>query len=78
MLLDGEVTLAELSDDHQIEMEVEDVVTIAGLALARTGTLPQEGEQLEVDGYRLTIEGTICFKITRVRLDRADHSREGV
>ncbi len=36
LLLDGEVTLAELSEDYEIELEVEDVVTIAGLALAQT------------------------------------------
>jgi CBS domain containing-hemolysin-like protein len=68
LLLDGEVTLAELSEDHGIELEREDVVTIAGLALAVRGTVPGQGEHLDVSGYRLTIEETSGLKITRIRL----------
>src|SRR5690606_12703735 len=40
LLLDGEVTLAELSEDRGIELAHGDVVTIAGLALAALGVMP--------------------------------------
>jgi len=69
MLLDGEVTLAELSEDYGIDLKHEDVVTIAGLALAVRGTVPDEGEHLHFGNYRLTIEETSGLKIIRIKLD---------
>lgn len=69
LLMDGEVTLAELSEDHQILFDHGDVVTIAGLALSVRGLLPEQGECIELQGYRLTIEETRGLKITRVRLE---------
>ncbi|MFN6934600.1 MAG: hemolysin family protein, partial [Tsuneonella sp.] len=68
LLMDGEVTLAELSEDHDILFDHGDIVTIAGLALSVRGVVPEQGEQIEVQGYRLTIEETTGLKITRVRL----------
>jgi len=69
LLMDGEVTLAELSEDYGVVFDDVDVVTIAGLALSVRGVMPDQGEQVEVSQYRLTIEETSGFKITRIRLD---------
>lgn len=71
LLLDGEVTLAELSEDRGIELEHDDVVTIAGLVLATLGVMPKQGEEVRLAGYRLTIVETVGFKITKVRLEVA-------
>ncbi|GGB65713.1 hemolysin family protein [Blastomonas aquatica] len=70
LLLDGEVTLAELSEDHDIDLEQEDIVTIAGLVLAEKGVVPEKGDRLDIAGYRLTIEEISGLKITRVRLEK--------
>lgn len=64
------VTLAELSEDHGIVFEQGDIVTLAGLALAARGVMPEQGAQFELEGYRLTIDEVSGFKITRIRLDR--------
>ncbi|MCA1197149.1 hemolysin family protein [Sphingomonas sp. R647] len=69
LVMDGEVTLAELSEDHGILFDHRDIVTIAGLALSVRGVLPEQGEHIALQGYRLTIEETTGLKITRVRLD---------
>lgn len=66
--MDGEVTLAELREDHDIDIAAPDVVTVAGLFLAIDGTLPQTGAKLERNGYRLQIEEMQGLKITRVNL----------
>ena len=68
-LLDGEVTLAELAEDYDIALAAGDVVTIAGLVLAKRGIVPEQGESIEVSGYRLTVEQTEGFKITQVKLE---------
>ena len=75
LLLDGEVTLAELSEDHDIDLQHEDIVTIAGLVLAKRGFVPEHGDRLEVRGYRLTIEEVSGLKITRVRLEKIGKPR---
>lgn len=69
LLLDGEVTLAELSEDHDIHLQQQDIVTVAGLVLAKKGLVPEQGDRLEVRGYRLTIDEVSGLKITRVRLE---------
>lgn len=74
-MLDGEVTLAELSEDHDIDLQHEDIVTIAGLVLAKKGFVPEHGDRLEVRDYRLTIEEVSGLKITRVRLEKIGKPR---
>lgn len=69
LLLDGEVTLAELSDNYAIDIDHGDVVTVAGLVLAIKGFVPEQGERIQVDDYILTVEELAGHKITRVRLE---------
>ncbi len=72
LILDGEVTLTELSEDHGIDLEREDVVTVAGLVLAKRGVIPEKGEQIECGGFRLIVEEKQGFKVTRIRLERLE------
>lgn len=82
--LDGEVTLAELEDDHGIVITNPDVTTIAGIVLAATSILPTVGTTVTEQGHDLTVEEMLGRKITRVRIrsttttteapvDRNDH-----
>ncbi len=68
-LLDGEVTLAELAEDYEIDLAEDDIVTIAGLVLAKRGIVPEQGESIELPGYRLSVEQTEGYKITKVKLE---------
>lgn len=68
LVLDGEVTLAELAEDHGIDLEHPDVVTVAGLFLAERGTLPSVGDAINAHHHRLVVEEMAGMKITRVRL----------
>jgi CBS domain containing-hemolysin-like protein len=68
--LDGEVTLAELAENHEIPLAHADAVTIAGLFLAQHGTLPVAGTTVNIGGYVLTAESLHGLKITKVRLSR--------
>ena len=66
--LDGEVTLAELDDDHGITITHPEVTTIAGVVLAATSTLPAAGTTVTVQGHDLTVEEMRGRKITRVNI----------
>ncbi|TKD50416.1 hemolysin family protein [Sphingomonas baiyangensis] len=72
LLLDGEVTLTELAEDHDIVIANDEVTTVAGLFLAQSGTVPEQGETLTFGKLRLVAEEMQGRKITRVRLRRQD------
>jgi CBS domain containing-hemolysin-like protein len=71
----GEVTLAELRDDHGIDLVHPDVTTIAGLVLAHHGTVPGEGTTISIAGHDVVVEATAGRRITRVRLRPAAAER---
>ncbi|WP_333567317.1 hemolysin family protein [Sphingorhabdus sp.] len=75
LLVDGEVTLAELAESHGLKIEARDVVTVAGLFLARYGTIPEQGAQITEGGSILTLEELIGFKIAKVRITNNDRAR---
>ncbi|WP_291431925.1 hemolysin family protein [Deinococcus sp.] len=66
--MDGEVTLQELRDDHGLKLRHDDVLTIAGLMLAETGTPPRAGDTMHIQNHDLTAEDVQGLKITRVRV----------
>lgn len=68
--VDGEVTLAELAEDHGMQLGQEDVVTVAGMFLACRGTLPKVGDSARCAGYTLTVEEMQGLKISRLRISQ--------
>lgn len=70
MLLDGEVTLAELEEDHGLAIDHPEVSTVAGLFLAEDGVLPSTGRRVKFKNYSFVAEEVRGMKIMRVRLER--------
>ncbi|MCD0165164.1 hemolysin family protein [Deinococcus sp. 12RED42] len=66
--VDGEATLQELRDDHDLQLHHDEVLTVAGLILTQTGTPPAAGDTVNVQGHDLTAEAVQGLKITRVRI----------
>jgi len=75
MLLDGEVTLAELEEDYGLPVEHPDVSTVAGLFLAINGFLPGTGDAVKYKGVRFVAEEVRGMKILRVRVERPPAKR---
>lgn len=69
--LDGEVTLAELRDDHGLRLEHDDVTTVAGVFLSSHGTIPVVGATVRTQGLDLTVEAMDGHKVTRLRVEEA-------
>ncbi len=78
LVLDGEVTLAELREDHGLELTHPEATTIAGVVLALHGTVPEVGAQVQVQGHELTVEDVEGRKITRGRIRTADISEADI
>ncbi len=67
--IDGRVAVDELAElfDTSIELEDEDEYdTIGGLVFHRIGRVPVPGDQVEVDGLRLTVESTDGRRVGKV------------
>jgi putative hemolysin len=67
--IDGRVAVDELAElfDTSIELEDEDEYdTIGGLVFHRIGRVPVPGDQVEVDGLRLTVESTDGRRVSKV------------
>jgi len=68
--LDGETTLTELEEDFGFTFQHDDVTTVAGLVLAKTGMVPAVGKTVDVQGHDLTVVAVDTHKITQVRVVR--------
>jgi CBS domain containing-hemolysin-like protein len=75
--VNGEVTLAELRDDHGVHVDHPHVSTIAGLVLAHHGTVPQAGTLVSIPGYEVVVEETSGRKIVRLLLQPAGPTGAG-
>ena len=66
--IDGEVTLAELREDHGLDLSHPEVTTVAGLIMAEHGTVPEVGVTVRQEGCELAVEEVQGRKTTRVRV----------
>ncbi len=78
--IDGRVAVDELADlfDMTIELEDEDEYdTIGGLVFHRIGRVPLPGDEIDVDGLRLTVETTDGRRVGKVLAVRERHDAGG-
>ncbi len=70
--LDGRYPIHELEELLGVELEVEEVATVAGLVTYRLGRLPEKGESIRLDGWELVVEEMDQTTIRTLRLQRAE------
>ena len=68
--VDGSVALYELRDLAGLELESPDVSTIGGYVTHLLGHLPKQGEQVQIDGYCVTITQTDGRRILQLHFKR--------
>lgn len=65
----GETTLFELRQElDDTSFDHEDIVTIAGLVLAHSGSVPELGDSVTHEGHELVVEEIDGRRITKVRI----------
>ncbi|GAA1204284.1 hemolysin family protein [Pseudonocardia alaniniphila] len=70
-LVSGLLRSDEVADATGFEMPDGDYETLAGLVLAQLGHIPDVGEDIDVDGWRLTVMRRDRNRIAELRLARA-------
>ncbi|WP_345429489.1 hemolysin family protein [Actinoallomurus vinaceus] len=66
--VDGLLNLDAFADETGLELPEGPYETVAGYLMAVLGHLPQVGENVEVDGHRLTVTEVDGRRVSRVRL----------
>ncbi|HZG68731.1 MAG TPA: hemolysin family protein [Herpetosiphonaceae bacterium] len=69
-IVEGSIRIAEANHELELALPEGEYETVAGLLLERLGRLPQEGEQLQIDGVALTVLEMHGPRISRVQIIR--------
>jgi putative hemolysin len=69
-IFDATVSIGDVNDTLDLELEGEDVDTIGGLLYERLGKMPTTGDRTELDGALLEVESTAGRRIRKVRVTR--------
>ena len=68
--VDARMPLDTLKQEMGVDIEAEGFDTIGGLVYRELGKMPQPGDQVAIDGLRLTVETTMGRRIRDVRVRR--------
>jgi CBS domain containing-hemolysin-like protein len=71
--VDGRASVDDLEDlwDTRLELEDDDEYdTVGGLVYHRVGGIPQPGDEIRIDGMRLTVETTDGRRVGKVLVAR--------
>src|SRR5262249_19620179 len=61
--------LDELAEHFDVKLDEDNEVdTVGGLVVEKLGRLAKEGDQVDIDGYRIDVEGVDGVRITKLRV----------
>jgi putative hemolysin len=73
-LIEAEMEINVINDDLNLDLPIGDYETLAGLVIHHLEKIPNSGEQVVVDGYRLTIKEASKRKIQTIILRKISPS----
>jgi putative hemolysin len=68
ILIPGRTLIDEINDRYETGFPVDEADTMAGLVLSSLGRVAAVGDEVEINGVRLRVEGIERLKITRLSL----------
>jgi len=74
--IDGSVPLTLVNDELGATFDSDGVETIGGLVLSRLGQIPEPGDSVEVDGYRIEVGAVHGARISTVVVEAVDADPE--
>ena len=69
-IIDGLVSLDDLRERLELELEGEPYDTVGGLVFGRLGRLAQVGDSVEVEGYRFQVTAIDGRRVSQVRVQK--------
>jgi putative hemolysin len=72
LLIDASISIRDLHEDHEIEIpESPEYETLGGFIVTHLQRIPQQGDEISLDGKRLRIVELVGRRISKVRLEDA-------
>ena len=68
-LLDSRLSVSEVNDILEINLNTKNSHTIGGLVMAHLGHIPQQGEEIVEQGYKFIIEETTERAVVKLRVE---------
>ncbi|MEN9283650.1 MAG: hypothetical protein RLZZ179_1143 [Verrucomicrobiota bacterium] len=75
-MVDGKLPLYMLGEHADLELESDEVSTIGGYVTSEMGRLPEAGDTVGLEGYRVTILEVDGRRILKMRFERASPGEE--
>ena len=75
-LVDGSVSIDDVADELDLELEAENADRIAGWVIAHAGRIPKPGAVVEAQGLRATVQRVRRHRITVIQLRRLPRAVE--
>ena len=76
-VVDARVTLGDLNEVFDLEMESEDVDTVGGFVYHQLGRMPAPGDEVRADGLTMRVLTVAGRRIKKVRVTKNEHKEEG-
>ena len=76
-LVQGSISLEDLSEALGSEFKSDDAETLGGLVLTMSGGFPEEGEIFEYEGWRIEVKELEDHRITLLNLSKPEEIHEG-
>jgi CBS domain containing-hemolysin-like protein len=70
------VTLDDLNEVFDLEMESEDVDTVGGFVYHQLGRMPAPGDEVSADGLTMRVLTVAGRRIKKVRVTKNSHGEE--
>ena len=70
-LFAGRLEIDYLNDKYQLDLPIsEEYDTLAGLVLDATGTIPEKGDFIKVNGFEIVVEESSMSKVDKLRVKK--------
>ncbi|PSQ17751.1 cobalt transporter [Halobacteriales archaeon QS_8_69_26] len=76
-LVDGGVPISRVNDELGTAFETAEFATVGGLVLDRLGRVPEVGDSVTVDRYRLDVDGVDGARVSSVLIRPEDDATDG-
>ena len=70
-LLDSRLSVSDVNDILETNLNTKNSHTIGGLVMAQLGHIPQQGEEVIEQGYKFIIEETTERAVVKLRVEQA-------
>jgi CBS domain containing-hemolysin-like protein len=66
----------EVADATRFRMPEGDYETLAGLVMAKLGRIPKVGDEIRIDGWRITVMRMDKLRVAELRVARVNESEQ--